>query len=190
MTKKNKHPHAEKQPDSHPAPDAAAVPEREKELAPDAPVEESSAPSAEEQLKDRLLRLQADFDNYRKRIDREKQDWAAFAVERLASELLPVLDSFERGLDTAEKNKTDEAVVSGFRLIQTQLLGALEKSGVTPIEADGKEFDPHMHEAVSQLPSEDVPEGHILAVTRRGYKVGSKLLRPSQVVISAGPATP
>jgi len=157
------------------------------EEATDSPPEEQ-APS-EAVLQDQMLRLQADFDNYRKRMAREKKDWIAFASENLVMELLPVLDHFELGLADSEQNGAPEALTEGFRLIYTQLCAAIEKSGVQVIDAPaGEPFDPQVHEAISQLPSEEIPEGEVVAQTRRGYQMGDKLLRAAQVVVSSGPA--
>ena len=166
---------------AHPAPEEAPSPSPATEAAAE------PSPSPEEVLKDRLLRLQADFDNYRKRIDREKKDWAAFANEKLVLEILPVLDHFELGLADAAKNGAPAAFTDGFQLISSQLRSVLEKAGVQPIDAAGAAFDPNLHEAITHLPSSDVPEGHVAAQTRRGYKLGEKLLRPAQVVVSSGP---
>ena len=158
-------------PSAAPAPEAAAEPQ----------------PSPEEALKDRLLRLQADFDNYRKRMDREKKDWIAFASEKLVLELLPVLDHFELGLADSAKNGAPAAFTEGFQLVCNQFRAALEKAGVQAIDAEGAAFDPHLHEAITHLPSDDVPEGHVVVQTRRGYQLGDKLLRAAQVVVSSGP---
>lgn len=159
------------------------------EEAPPAP-ETASAPqpSAEEVLRDRLLRLQADFENYRKRMDREKKDWIAFAGEKIILDLLPVLDHFELGLADSAKNGAPAAFTEGFQLVCGQLRAALEKAGVQAIDAEGAVFDPKLHEAITHLPSEQVPEGQVVAQTRRGYKLGDKLLRAAQVVVSSGPA--
>lgn len=137
-------------------------------------------------LKDQLLRLQADFENYRKRMDREKKDWALYAGEKVVQDLLPAIDSFERGLANAEKDSLPAALLDGFRLVYNQLLGALSKAGATPIDAEGQVFDPNVHEAISHLASETVPEGTVIAQTRRGYKMGERLLRAAQVVVSSG----
>lgn len=159
-----------------------------------APAEEAPAspaeptPSPEDALKDRLLRLQADFENFRKRIDREKKDWIAYANEKLILELLPVLDHFELGLADSAKNGASPAIVAGFQLVCTQLRTALEKAGVQAIDAEGQPFDPHLHEAITHLPSDSVPDGKVVTQTRRGYKLGDKLLRAAQVVVSSGPA--
>ncbi|HAL92476.1 MAG TPA: nucleotide exchange factor GrpE [Verrucomicrobia bacterium] len=189
----HKHPHSK-----HEAPKADEAPQRPAvdpahpaaEEPPPAPAPEAAAepqPSPEEVLKDRLLRLQADFENYRKRMDREKKDWIAFASEKLVLELLPVLDHFELGLADSAKNGAPAAFTEGFQLICNQLRAALEKAGVQAIEAEDAPFDPHLHEAITHLPSDDVPEGHVVAQTRRGYKLGDKLLRAAQVVVSSGP---
>ena len=150
---------------------------------------QDSAPevSPEEILNDRLLRLQADFDNYRKRIDRERKDWAVFANEKLLNDLLPALDTFDLGLANGEKANAPAALLEGLRLVRTQFETALAKSDVTPIDALGQPFDPNLHEAITHMPSPDVPEGSVIAQTRRGWKMGDKLLRPSQVVVSSGP---
>lgn len=173
------------------APAAEPVPEPAPEPAApesgDSTVEEAEAPSAEAALRDQLLRLQADFDNYRKRMAREKQDWIALAAERLVSDLLPVLDNFDLGLENCAKSEASAAVAAGFKLIRDQLRGVLEKAGVTAVEpAPGDEFDPAVHEAITQLPSADVPEGRVVARTRAGYRLGPKLLRAAQVVVSSG----
>ena len=154
------------------------------EMAPEKP----SVPPEEEPLQARLLRLQADFENFRKRMDREKKDWIAFANERLIVELLPVMDHFELGLEDSAKNGAPQAMVAGFQLVYNQMRAALEKTGVAIISAEGAAFDPHLHEATTTLPSESVPEGHIIAQIRRGYKLGDKLLRAAQVVVSSGPS--
>ena len=186
----------------HPKPDAPAPAEDPNrpavdpavpapEAPPAAPALEPAAepqPSPEEVLKDRLLRLQADFDNYRKRMDREKKDWIAFASEKLVLELLPVLDHFELGLADSAKNGAPAAFTEGFQLVCNQFRAALEKAGVQVINAEGQAFDPNLHEAITHLPSDTVPEGHVAAQTRRGYKLGDKLLRAAQVVVSSGPA--
>lgn len=152
-----------------------------------APEEETQSP--EEVLQDRMLRLQADFDNFRKRMAREKKDWIAFATENLIMELLPVMDHFELGLEDGEKNGAPESLINGFRLIYSQLGSAMEKSGVQTIDAvPGDAFDPHLHEAITHLPSEEIPADAVISQTRRGYRMGDKLLRAAQVVVSSGPA--
>ena len=177
----------------HPSapPDAPAPAEEPAAETPPAAAPESAAepqPSPEEALQGRLLRLQADFENYRKRMDREKKDWIAFASEKLVLDLLPVLDHFELGLADSAKNGAPAAFVDGFQLVYNQLRAAIEKAGVQAIDAEGAAFDPHLHEAITHLPSDDVPEGHVVVQSRRGYRMGDKLLRAAQVVVSSGPA--
>jgi molecular chaperone GrpE len=166
-------------PDADPLSDAdaaGAAPETEAPLSP------------EEILQDRLLRLQADFDNYRKRIDRDKKDWAIYANEKLLKDLLPALDNFDLGLANGEKAGAPQALLEGLQLVRRQLESALANSGVTPIDAEGQPFDPNLHEAITHMPSPDIPEGTVAAQTRRGWKMGDKLLRAAQVVVSSGPA--
>lgn len=165
-----------------PAPDTSE-PSAPQDVAP----QEPAKPSEAEVLKDRLLRLQADFDNFRKRTVREKAEWQSFATEQFIRDLLPVVDHFELGLATAAK-QADSAVLNGLKLVYDQLLGVLKKQGVTPVSvAPGATFNPHEHEAITQLPSEEHEADMVIAETRKGYKLGDKLIRPLQVVVSSGP---
>lgn len=186
MSKKH---HSSPHPDAPPSAEETATPAATGALPATAaePVAEPQ-PSPEEVLQDRLLRLQADFDNYRKRMDREKKDWIAFASEKLVLDLLPVLDHFELGLADSANNGAPASFVEGFQLVYSQLRAAIEKAGVQAIDAEGAAFDPHLHEAITHLPSDDVPEGHVVLQSRRGYRMGDKLLRAAQVVVSSGPA--
>jgi len=189
MTKK--HAHSPETP-AKPAAEEKPVPPAEpvEEPTPAPPVEPTVEPEVEppEPLQHQLLRLQADFDNFRKRIARERKDWIAAANEDLVTELLPVLDHFELGLADGAKNGVPPAMLEGFQLIYNQLMGVLSKAGVEPIDAVGKLFDPHWHEAMMHQPSDTVPAEHVVAQTRRGYKMGDKLLRAAQVLVSSGPA--
>lgn len=139
-------------------------------------------------LRDRLLRLQADFDNYRKRTLRERESERVRANEDLVLGLLPILDHLELGIESAVKHAVDASVVQGFRLVYDQAVGALHKFGMEPIEAENQPFDPNHHESVAVMPSDTVPRDHVVAQVRRGYRLGAQLLRASQVVLSAGPA--
>ena len=159
--------------------------------APEAPVETPAAPAPIPEaavLKDQLLHLQADFDNYRKRITRDQADLAQRAAENLIQQLLPALDHFEIGLKSASETEAGRSVANGFRMVFAELMTALQKAGVTTLEGEGQPFDPQIHEAVTHLPSDTVPAEHVLSQIRRGYQLGKKLLRPSQVVVSSGPA--
>lgn len=145
-------------------------------------------------LRERLIRLQADFENFRKRTLREKNELYQRANEDIMEELLPVMDHLDLALSSVPEppaaGDADAAFVEGVRLVATQLVSALGKFGLTPIDAEGGAFDHNLHEAIAHLPSESVPENGIVAQTRRGYKLGERLLRPAQVVVSNGPASP
>lgn len=132
--------------------------------------------------KDAALRSAAELENYRKRMVREKADAIRFANQRLLSELLPVLDNFEMGMMAAEKDK-ESMIYMGMAMVQKQLGDFLDNLGVTPVKAEG-EFDHSLHDAVSEEESEDVPEGHIVRVARRGFKLNDRLLRPASVVVA------
>jgi len=156
---------------------------------PEAAVEQAVTPEvqAEEPLKNQLLRLQADFDNFRKRTQRERNELFLFANESLFLEMLPVIDHFEMGFKSAEEHQTDCSVTEGFRMVYNQLLEVLKKFNVTAIDTVGEPFNPHRHEAILHMPS-DKPAETVLEQVRRGYMLGDKLLRAAQVIISSGPA--
>jgi len=141
-------------------------------------------------LKDQLLRTRAEFDNIRKRLTREKEESLRYANQAILSDLLPLLDHFELGLQAATTTTDAASVVAGVKLIQSQFDRFLTDHGVTPIEALGKPFDPHWHEALSQEPCPGKPEGLVLHQRRRGYKIGDRLLRPSSVVTVGPSPTP
>jgi molecular chaperone GrpE len=162
-----------------------------------------------DQLFDRLQRLAAEFDNYRKRNAREQAAFADRANERLVKELIPILDDLGRALEAASEHEeaakrpvrgsgpvegvrgnrevppTGDAVVDGVRLVHRALADLLAKQGLTEIETEGK-FDPHVHEALLSQPSE-AEEGSVIEVVQKGYRLGDKVLRPARVVIAAAP---
>ena len=150
----------------------------------DEQVEQQETEQAEEQQPedDRLLRLAADFENYKKRAARERQEYVALANERLIGELLPILDDLERALAAAEEHQ-EAQLEEGVRLVHRSLAGLLERHGVKPISTDGK-FDPHVHEALLSQPSE-AEEGSVLDVVQKGYKLGERVVRPARVVVAA-----
>lgn len=184
MTKKKKQ-NEEEAPVSEEAQAPAAEPEAQ--AAPEQPAPEAAKPE-DEALETRLLRLQADFDNYRKRTLRERADWQRQAKEDVLVDLLSVIDHYELGLKTARSQTTEASVLNGFEMIYEQFASALKKHQVTPVEAEGQEFDHNLHEAITYVPSAEHPAGKVIAETRRGYKIGDKLLRAAQVVVSSGPA--
>ncbi len=158
-----------------------------------APSKKAQAKAAEKEeapppVDDSYLRLQADFDNYRKRVLREKEDIYKRANRDIMEELLPVIDHIELAFTSAGESHQHDPVVEGFRLVADQLMGVLSKFGLVPIEAAEQEFDPNVHEAILHMPSDDVAENFIVSQARGGYKLGERLLRASQVVVSSGPA--
>jgi molecular chaperone GrpE len=136
-----------------------------------------------DELFDRLQRLAAEFDNFRKRAAREQGEVVARANERLVKELLPVLDDLGRALDAAEEHQ-EAQLEEGVRLVHRSLASLLEREGLAEIDSGGK-FDPHVHEALLAQPSE-LEEGAILEVIQKGYRLGERVLRPARVVVSAG----
>ena len=146
-------------------------------------IEQTDELAAErDELVDRLQRLQAEFENYRKRSARDQQALVARAHERLVKELLPVLDDLERTLEAAEQH--DEAkLVDGVRLVREALRQSLEREGLVEIQAEGR-FDPHVHEALLAQPAEGREQGDVLAVVQKGYRLGDKVLRPARVVVA------
>jgi molecular chaperone GrpE len=127
-------------------------------------------------------RVQADFDNYRKRAAREQERLVAHAHERLVRELLPVLDDLERTLEAAERHE-EAALVDGVKLVERSLRAALRKEGVVEIETDGP-FDPHVHEAMLTQPGQGAEPGSVLDVLQRGYRVGDRVVRPARVIVA------
>ncbi|HEY5653662.1 MAG TPA: nucleotide exchange factor GrpE [Pontiella sp.] len=152
--------------------------------------EDEAAPVAEEEesLRDQFVRLQADFTNFRNRTQRERIELYQRANEDLLLEILPVMDHYEIGLQTAEQHDADKAVVDGFKLVYDQFQNVLNKFNLKPIDAVGEEFDPHKHEALTHMPSDEYPAEVCSNQVRRGYMFGDKLLRAAQVVVSSGPA--
>ncbi len=141
-----------------------------------------------DRFRDLALRSQADFENYKKRAAREKDDAIKYANSSLLQRLVPILDNFELGLSAAREGGKTSPIFSGMSMILKQLNDFLAENGVQPIEAEGKQFDPNLHEAIAREASGSVPEGTVLRQTRRGYRLKDRLLRPSSVVVSSGPA--
>ena len=168
----------EREPAPHaPAPDEAAVAES---AAPDAVPEEPD-------YKDKWLRAVAELDNVRKRARRDVGAAESRGIFKLARELLPALDNFERALAAAEAQpeNRDHHLTDGIRLVQSELLGALSRVGIEPDSPKGERFDPHRHEAVAQQPVEGTPSGTIVEVYSRGYRIGDDVLRAAKVVVAA-----
>lgn len=139
---------------------------------------------------DRLLRVTADFDNFRKRAAREKEEAIRYANHKLLERLLPVLDSFDMAISAANAGAAEgsKSLKEGIQLVLQQLKSVLTEAGLEEIEAHGKPFDPNVHEAVSQLETDEVEEGHVAQQIRKGYLLRDRLVRPSSVIVAKKPA--
>ena len=148
----------------------------------------NTLPEAQEniaELNERIVRLTADFDNFRKRAQRDKDEARQFANQGLLEKLLPVLDNFEMAL-TAVKD-ADPSVRDGVQMILDQLLSVLKESGVEPVDALGQPFDPNLHEALSQEETTEAEEGTVVQQVQCGYKLNDRLVRPARVVVAKAP---
>ncbi len=156
------------------------------EAAPD-PVAQLTA--ERDELKDRLMRLAAETENYKKRSEREKADFLKRANEALLRELLPVMDNLERALEHAvEEGGNDTPMVKGLELTIQELWKVLERHGVERVEALGQPFDPELHEAMMQQEDPDAEENTVIGVLQKGYRLQGRLLRPAMVIVSKRPA--
>ena len=153
-------------------------PQQQDETQPD-PLEEVRR--ERDALQDRLLRTAAEFDNYRKRMDKERRDLAEYTAGEAIKDLLPIIDNLERAL---QASALDDPLRKGVELIHKQMLEILRRRGVTPIEALGADFDPNLHEAVTQEESAQHRDGEVMEELQRGYKVGDRLLRPAMVKVA------
>ena len=142
-----------------------------------------AAREAEQQ--DRHVRLAAEYQNFRRRVEREKEQWSDEALERFAADLLPVLDSFQRALAAREQDPV--AAASGLDLVERQFVTALEKHGMTPVDPLGQAFDPKLHEALFRTPTTEKPPGTVLSVLERGWVMRSRLLRAARVQVASAP---
>ena len=149
--------------------------------------EEALAAKAQEaeRLQDRLLRLQAEFDNYKKRMAREKAEFLKFATEGLLLEFLPVLDNLERALVSARAGSANrEAVADGIEMIVRLFRSTLDRAGVKPLEAAGQPFDPGLHQAIAQVETADGPENLVVEEVQKGYLLEGRVLRAAMVKVS------
>jgi len=144
----------------------------------------ATAKAKAEEHYDHLLRLQADFDNYRKRSQKEKAEIIKYASERIVEDLLPVLDNFERAASAAKVNPDIAAFSQGVDMIFRQLQTALSKEGLKAMEAVGQPFDPNLHEAVLRVASDEHPENTVVEELQKGYYLKEKVLRPCMVKVS------
>jgi molecular chaperone GrpE len=139
---------------------------------------------------EQLLRAVADLDNYKKRAARERQDAIKFANESLLEKIIPILDNFEMALTAANTPNTSvQSLQTGINMVHQQLKSALGNAGLEEIDANGKPFDPNLHEAISQQETTKAPEGQVVQQVRKGYKLRDRLLRPASVVVAKKPAS-
>lgn len=132
---------------------------------------------------DRFLRMQAEFDNFRKRTAREREELHNMSLEKIVTELLPIVDNMERAISIFKSNCLDSSYIEGVDMIQKQLLAILEKSGLKEINALGMDFDPNMHHAVMQVAGDAEEENKVKEVLQKGYFLGSKVIRPVMVQV-------
>lgn len=163
---------------------AETTPSPETETAEAMPVEDKAA-ALEAELKeksDRILRLQADFENFRRRTAKEKEELAAVITQNILGDLLPLLDNFERAM--AVEQTDGEAFQKGVEMIFTQLREVLDKHGLQSIEAEGQTFDPNFHQAVMRVEDSDAPDGTITQVLQKGYQAKGRVIRPAMVQVA------
>ncbi|HDN84275.1 nucleotide exchange factor GrpE [Candidatus Aerophobetes bacterium] len=144
---------------------------------------ESSDKEAEEYL-DHLKRLKAEFENYKKRMVRERQQLINWAVEDIIKEFLPVLDDLERAIESTEVSSDFSSLAQGIKMVHQQFKGILQKKGLQEIPAKGQEFNPHLHEAIMRIESNDHPDNVVVEEMRKGYKFKDKVLRPAMVKVN------
>ncbi len=151
-----------------------------------APDELEQARSELAEIRDRWIRLNADFENFRRRALKEREETYRFGHQDLAKDLLPAVDNLERAIDAARKSGVGdlESLLQGLELVQRDIGSVLAKHGVIEIEALGQPFDPSKHEALAQIPDESVPPNTVVQVLQRGYWLRDRLLRPAQVMVS------
>lgn len=133
----------------------------------------------------RFLRVQADFDNFRRRTVKEKEETAKFASSKVIEQLIPVMDNFERAISAGEENSDNDSMVEGVKMVFKQIEQIFEKEGVEPIPAEGEAFDPNYHQAVMQVESDEHDAGIVVEELQKGYKMKGRVLRPSMVKVSS-----
>jgi molecular chaperone GrpE len=160
------------------------------ELTPEQLAELQARAAKADEYWERLLRVTADFENFKKRAARERTEAAQFANASLLQKLIPILDNFEMAQTAAQTAQGDKlaSLQTGIAMIQQQFKSALVETGLEEVDASGKPFDPTFHEAVSQQETDTVPEGHVVQQIRKGYKLRERLLRPAAVIVAKKPA--
>jgi molecular chaperone GrpE len=148
--------------------------------------EETCSRRVYDELHDRHARLQADFDNFRKRLERERKAYQATAVEHLVVDILPVLDHLELALRHARESGSGDPIVEGVDMVYRQFLGILDRHGLKRIETAGRPFDPHVHEAITQVEKPGLADGMVADEFQGGYLLGTKVIRPARVSVNRG----
>ena len=149
-----------------------------------------SLPAQLEEAQQRVLRLQAEMENFRKRTHRSMDEERKYSCLPLLRDLLTVVDNMERAIASAEKDQNTAGLLEGVKMVAEQLTGVLQQHHCQMIEAEGAVFDPHLHEAIAQLPSESHEPGTVTQVTQVGYQLHDRVVRPSQVIVAAEQAAP
>lgn len=181
------------------AADAEVVQDETKENIDDQPVSEEEAVEEEtvsvedynqlkddfEEMKNKMLRVQADFDNFRRRTKIEQETAAKYRSQRLAEELLPAMDNFERAMQVSPESEDAKSLLKGVEMVYNQIGQALEKEGITPIEAVGQPFDPNLHQAIMQVEDEQYESNTVVEEMQRGYQLKDRVIRPSMVKVNA-----
>ena len=195
MSKKNKTPLVENEVISNEVEVDSSIPTEESEVTVEEPIILEPIEALEKELqetkyeldeqKDKFIRLQAETDNFRKRLSREKEEFSQYANERLFKELIPIFDNFERALE--DPSNEIKSLKEGLDMILKQFNTFLEKEKVEPIKAIGEKFNPEFHEALTSEESNDHEEDTIISQFVKGYKINNRVLRPSQVIIAKKP---
>lgn len=164
------------------------VPAKKEDLEPsEARTEQDNPPPPSDEMYDRLLRVTADFDNFRKRTQKEKSELVRYGNEQLLRDVIPILDNFERAVEHSRKATDAESIRTGVELILNQLKSTLERFGVKSRSAAGEKFDPLIHEAVNHVPSAEHPPHTVIEEHQKAYFLHDRLIRPALVTVSKGP---
>lgn len=139
-------------------------------------------------MQESLLRCHADFDNFRKRVQREAEEFRRYQSLQLVRDLLPTLDNLRRALNAAEQSSNVEDLIQGVKLVAQEMEETFIRHSAVPIDSVGQPFDPNLHEAIQQVPSNEVPAMTVLNEVERGYRMHDRVVRPSKVIVSSGPA--
>lgn len=156
----------------------------------DRPVTMESLQQQLDQANDRVLRAQAELENYRKRSRRELDDQRQYAILPLVSDLIPAFDNLDRAVEAAEQNENATGLLEGVKMVAIQIQSILQQYNCRRVAAVGGEFDPNVHEAIAQEPSDEIPAGNITREVRVGYQLHDRVIRPSQVMVSTGAPQP